>query len=186
MYWENIEGICDFQNIYSEMVGKFNNAVFVEIGTWKGKSAMYMAEQIKGSKKNIKFYTIDIYMYTEEHNRRGVRFAENTSFFDEVAKNLEPLKDYVTMLQGRSQDLYTQFEDNSIDFIFMDGNHDYEDVKEDIRKWFPKVKKGGYIGGHDYCEPSCGVKKAVDELLFSPLPNKSSFIYQKMFQEFIK
>ncbi|MES2199322.1 MAG: class I SAM-dependent methyltransferase [Chlamydiota bacterium] len=52
--------------------------------------------------------------------------------------------------------------------MFIDGNHDYDFVKEDIKLWLPKVRAGGILAGHDY-DPEgkefSGVKRAVDELL---------------------
>jgi hypothetical protein len=42
------------------------------------------------------------------------------------------------------------FEDNSLDFVYIDANHTYEGVKEDIKYWYPKVKPGGLLLGHDY------------------------------------
>jgi predicted O-methyltransferase YrrM len=54
------------------------------------------------------------------------------------------------------------YKDRSLDFVFIDGSHEYEDVKEDIYHWYPKVKKGGIIAGHDYTTYA-GVKEAVDE-----------------------
>jgi len=54
--------------------------------------------------------------------------------------------------------LYT---DNSIDFIYIDASHDYENVKNDLIHWYPKVKIGGVIAGHDYYREE--VKRAVDE-----------------------
>ncbi len=42
------------------------------------------------------------------------------------------------------------FEDESLDFVFIDGNHDFEYVVEDICKWTKKVRKGGIVSGHDY------------------------------------
>jgi hypothetical protein len=52
----------------------------------------------------------------------------------------------------------------SFDFIYIDANHSYEEVREDLRLWFPKVKLGGIIGGHDYGFSAFpGVKQAVDE-----------------------
>ena len=59
------------------------------------------------------------------------------------------------------------FDDESLDFIFIDASHDYQNVYDDIKAWFPKVKKSGIISGHDY---SWGeeVKKAVHDF-FDPL-----------------
>lgn len=53
--------------------------------------------------------------------------------------------------------------DDSLDFIFIDADHQYASVKADIIAWWSKVKDGGFLTGHDYGTP--GVKKAVDEFL---------------------
>jgi predicted O-methyltransferase YrrM len=53
------------------------------------------------------------------------------------------------------------YEDYSIDFIYIDADHTYESVIQDIESWQSKVKKGGYLGGHDIYIPD--VKKAVEE-----------------------
>ena len=50
-----------------------------------------------------------------------------------------------------------------LDFVFIDASHKYEMVKADIEAWYPKVKSGGILGGHDYCTAEPGVMKAVDE-----------------------
>jgi len=68
-----------------------------------------------------------------------------------------------------SNNFNSQVEDESLDFVYIDGNHSYESCKNDIEMWLPKIKKNGYIGGHDYllkCFP--GVVKAVDEKFGSP------------------
>lgn len=52
----------------------------------------------------------------------------------------------------------------NLDFIYIDANHSYEGVTEDIRTWFSKIRDGGIISGHDYGHPNFqGVKKAIDE-----------------------
>lgn len=53
--------------------------------------------------------------------------------------------------------------DGSLDFVFIDADHRYESVNEDIAHWAPKVRKGGWVGGHDYNEKWPGVVRAVDE-----------------------
>lgn len=53
--------------------------------------------------------------------------------------------------------------DGSLDFIFIDAGHSYAAVAADIRAWAPKVKPGGWVGGHDYHPNHPGVIQAVDE-----------------------
>jgi len=161
MYWENIQGNFTFQLLYSNMVNRFNNAVFVEIGTWKGQSTVYMAEKIKNLGKNIKFYTIDNFKafggYDSDED------VKNGSVFEKYTLNIEPVKEYIHTIIGDSKLVHTQFEDGSIDFLFLDGDHTYDGVKKDLQLWINKIKKGGVIAGHDYNELSCGVRQAVDE-----------------------
>lgn len=143
------------------MVQKFDNAIFVEIGTWKGKSAVYMAESIKQSRKKIKFYTIDTFKDFAGYNED--KDVKAGTVFQLYLKNIESVKDYVETLVGDSKDLYNNFQDETIDFLFLDGDHTYKGVKKDLELWFSKVKKRGIIAGHDYNEATCGVKQAVDE-----------------------
>jgi len=55
------------------------------------------------------------------------------------------------------------FFENNFDFVYIDGNHDYESVARDMKDWFPKLKSGGILCGHDYNETNPGTKKAVNE-----------------------
>lgn len=62
-----------------------------------------------------------------------------------------------------------KFDDDSIQFVYIDALHTYEGVKKDIELWYPKVMNGYFIAGHDYgSRHHPGVKKAVDELLGKP------------------
>jgi hypothetical protein len=53
--------------------------------------------------------------------------------------------------------------DESLDFVFVDAGHSYAAVSADIDAWWPKVKPGGWFGGHDYHEHHPGVMRAVQE-----------------------
>ena len=70
----------------------------------------------------------------------------------------------ITDIKGTSWEMANNFEDESVDFVFIDAGHEYDSVVKDITSWLPKIKKGGIISGHDYFNP-CGVKQAVDELI---------------------
>ncbi len=53
-------------------------------------------------------------------------------------------------MQMKSEEACKHFDDEFFDLVYIDAQHDYEDVKQDIKLWLPKVKKGGVIAGHDY------------------------------------
>jgi len=57
----------------------------------------------------------------------------------------------------------------SLDFVFIDAQHDYKSVRDDILAWRPKVKPGGLLCGHDYQPNFPGVVRAVDELISEPI-----------------
>lgn len=170
-YYRNINGWFDFKNFYNFIVENFDNATFVEIGTWKGKSLMYLAEKVKESGKNIKIIGIDTFEGSESTPTMGdnveMQSISSDYLYETYLKNIEPLKDIITTIRGDSRVVYKQFADQSIDVLFIDGDHSYEAVKKDIELWFPKVKIGGIISGHDYTELyGYGVVKAVKELFF--------------------
>jgi hypothetical protein len=54
---------------------------------------------------------------------------------------------------------------SGLDFVYIDGAHDYDNVRGDIQRWWPKVNPGGILGGHDFCEDWPGVIRAVTEFL---------------------
>jgi len=57
-----------------------------------------------------------------------------------------------------------RFKDEELDFVYIDGNHEYSNVKKDIQLWYPKIKKGAYIAGDDYdWHLGDDVKRAVNE-----------------------
>ena len=68
------------------------------------------------------------------------------------------------LLKGESKDIANKIENDSLDFVYIDADHHYENVLEDINAWFGKVRNGGIISGHDYCRylDHFGVIEAVD------------------------
>jgi len=69
----------------------------------------------------------------------------------------------VSILQMTSAKAAEIFCDGSLDAVYIDANHNYENVKQDISMWLPKLKDGGMMTGHDY--QWTDVKKACDELI---------------------
>ena len=64
---------------------------------------------------------------------------------------------------GKSEDLAPFIPDGIADLVFIDADHTYEAVKQDIMLWKPKLKPGGLLSGHDYDKKHPDVKRAVDD-----------------------
>ena len=87
-----------------------------------------------------------------------------------AANKLSIFKERSEIIREASVQAATKIQNESLDFVYIDANHSYESVKQDLELWWPKLKKGGVFSGHDYIngqfpEGLFGVKKAVDEFL---------------------
>jgi hypothetical protein len=150
------EGFFTYPALYSNMVAEANDGdVLVEIGSYKGQSALFMGEAIRNSGKRLRFFAVDHFQGSEEHTDKD--------FFNQFLVNISPLASWINPVQADSITASQEFPDNHAFFVFIDASHDYESVKADVEAWLPKVKKGGYLAGHDWHhEP---VKRAVIEVL---------------------
>lgn len=163
-FYKNLgENWFTYPNLYSTVVKKYNdNSHFVEVGTWKGMSASYMAVEIINSGKNIKFDCIDTWEYTDLQNDINQSMFNN--LYETFLNNIEPVKHIVNPVRCLSWEGALLYENKSLDFIFIDAAHDYDSVVKDINAWLPKLKSSGVLAGHDY-RNAIGVKKAVDEII---------------------
>lgn len=133
------------------------NGVMLEVGVYKGEAM----KQFMDSGKFRRYFGVDWWSgeYADPNPIFLKDIPEAEMRFDEVAKNYPVVKMKMT-----SEEASAYFKDEVFDFVYLDGNHNYEFVRKDIDLWWPKVKIGGYFGGHDYSNLACGgVKKAVDE-----------------------
>jgi hypothetical protein len=170
----------DFK-VYKDIIAKLKDgAVVVEVGSFKGKSSSYMAVEIVNSHKNIKFYCVDTWEGSEEHQKDGVfedKDVVEHSLYDVFVANMKPVEGYYIPMQMTSVEASKLFADNSIDFVYIDAAHDYDSVKEDIEHWILKVKTGGTIGGHDYFHDP--VRRAIKRTIGRVEERGSSWTYIK-------
>lgn len=167
MNWNEVPGFFDSDLVYKLAVKTFpKGSTFVEIGSWMGRSTSCLGQLVKQSQKNIKVYAVDTFEGSEEHTDI-VKDIENhsTSLLELFNHNIKScdVSEIITPIQGKSLDVVSQFEDESIDFIFIDASHDYDNVLADITAWYPKLKPGGLIAGDDYALCWNGVIRAVNE-----------------------
>jgi len=159
---------------YSYLAHKLKeDDVFVEIGAWLGQSSIFIAEHIKRKKLKMEFYTIDIFDGEIKDTSFEIKteVAKEKKIYETFLKNTAHVKDYITTITGNSKEVYKQFKNESIDYLFIDGDHSHEGFKEDIKLWYPKVKIGGIVSGHDYIWGGNGVKPIIDSFsLFKAQP----------------
>ena len=163
-YYNTIDGWFDYKNFYKQIVANLpNNAKIVEIGAWKGCSTSFLAVEIINSKKDIELEVVDMWQEFEQINLP----SEPIDFevvYKEFIKNMEPVNNLLKMkiTRGASVDAAKHHGDRTLDFVFIDGGHDFKDVNGDINAWLPKIKSGGTIAGHDYSPNWPGVIEAVN------------------------
>lgn len=167
-FYQNIQGWCSFYDIYADLVRRFpSGSHFVEIGTWRGQSASFMAVEIINSGKQIKFDCVDTWHGTlnEELHQQDPGVINDT-LYNEFITNMKPVEGYYNPIRMDSVSAAALYDDASLDAVFIDGDHLYDGVLADIRAWLPKVKPGGFIGGDDYGHivDSEGVQRAVQEV----------------------
>ena len=131
-----------------------NIDVAVEIGTWRGEYALKMINVLKPNK----FYAVDPYrIFPGMVSAPGSEYDSQESL-DKLASTVTTLLESHggNLIRDVSAQACTQFADNSIDIVYIDGDHTYEGVKTDINCWWPKVKSGGILCGDDYVKSTTG------------------------------
>jgi len=153
-----------YPKLYSEMVKRFpSGSHFVELGSWKGMSAAYMAVEIINSQKDIKFDCIDIWAdggYLED----GTQDLFGIDLMNKFLENTKPVAHAINAIHNDSVEASKNYADGSVDFVFIDGDHSYNGCKRDIEAWLPKMKPNSIFAGHDYawCE---SVRNAVRDTI---------------------
>lgn len=133
-----------------------------EIGVHKG------AFTEKFCKAGFKMYAIDPWKAYVGAGRSQQAQERQDFLYGHTQRTLAPYKD-CTIIRKTSKDALEDFKDGSLDFVYLDGDHSFPFIAEDIFYWYRKVRKGGVLSGHDYfcTDPSannviCHVSFVVD------------------------
>jgi glycosyltransferase involved in cell wall biosynthesis/predicted O-methyltransferase YrrM len=172
--FNEIPGWFSYTDLYDELVEKVpTNANVVELGTWFGKSTNYLASKIKESDKKINFTTIDTFKGSDDEElHQTIVDSFNGDIFYEFIDNTVLADNYnvFNVIKDTSKNAANQFTNCSIDFMMLDAGHTYEDVTNDLKIWYNKIKPGGYITGDDYGGSFFpGVTKAADEFFYGQI-----------------
>ena len=157
--------------------------IFLEIGVFHGVTARNICELLYQTHKNdFKYIGLDLFEETEENKNEVI--PNNTFnnplkriYFKYIKKqnpySLEAVKDLlkkfeknIHLIQGNSNKVLKKIDMSKIDYVFLDGGHEYNTVKNDLDNCIEVVKKGGTVLCDDYNLGSApGVKRAIDEFV---------------------
>ncbi len=140
---ENISGSLELAEIFREL--NFN--IGAEIGVDRGGYAETLCQE----NQNLHLYGIDPWEPTAyEIGVSGMPTDQGyfDSCYGEAKARLAPYN--CTIIKKNSMDALDHFKDNSLDFVYIDANHDFINFTKDLHYWIKKVRIGGIVAGHDY------------------------------------
>lgn len=137
--------------------------VGAEVGVYQGK----FSEEF--CKVGLKTYSIDPWLAYDYAGRVARNQLEQTGNYEKAVARLAPYGELSVIIRKTSADALDDFRDGSLDFVYIDGNHEFSYFAFDLYEWNRKLKKGGILCGHDYFNTPkhatgtlCHVKAAVD------------------------
>jgi hypothetical protein len=139
----------------------------VEIGVNDG----WFSEWILRGWRGEKLYSVDPWRAEIDLNGDYENWSQERidAVYEAVVRRLAPYGARSEILRETSVEAAGRFPDRTLDFVYIDAAHDVDSVREDIAAWFPKMRPGGIISGHDYYDGPLhgtvyGVRTAVREL----------------------
>jgi GT2 family glycosyltransferase len=152
--WESIPGAFDFQDVYRDAVAAApRGGTLVEVGCYFGRSLAFLAGTARQSGKGLRVWGVD---WGKGSPESPGQLAEARSlggtFAAKLTENIARagLADDVRLLIADSAEAAARFNDQSLDFVFLDAGHAAAAVLRDLVAWWPKVRPGGTLAGHDY------------------------------------
>lgn len=147
----------DLAKVFAELAYTYG----AEIGVWQGAYSIELCQ----ANPNLRLLCVDPWLsYPEWIDRKNSRKYAMEAIYRDACNALAPYR--CTIRRGLSKDVAPTIPDGSLDFVYIDGNHVYAAVMEDLTLWAPKVRRGGIVAGHDYRQyekqPEIEVEQAVN------------------------
>jgi len=151
-----------------ELIKEHGCKNIIEIGVWKGHTTRNLLRVFDDELD--RFWSVDTWNVMGPGHGRMTKMDFNawSILHARVCLDMYYFKS-LRVLRMSSAEAATMFPKGyEFDLVFIDASHYYADVKADIKLWWPRVKKGGLLTGHDYVKPGnrhYGVTEAVNELI---------------------
>ena len=152
--WDEISGFFVPEDV-EKLQELARDKVCLEVGSLLGRSTTAIAEVAK------RVYAVDTFRASGDGADQVAGAAHEFTTLDGFCANTFGYTN-IRICIGLSCEIAKTFDDNYLDLVLVDGSHKYEDVRDDIEAWWPKLKEGRAMAFHDYGGWD-GVTKAVDE-----------------------
>lgn len=154
-----IENMTDnsIYEVYRRAVRHFTDgSLFAEVGVYYGNSVLWLAKEIMISGKHINVFAVDKWDYKEGAGK-------SVDIFREFVKNIRGFEHVIWPLRQDSVFAAQRIKDSfEIDFVYIDADHRFDSVLNDILAWRKVMTSDGWIAGHDYTDE--GVRRAVNSV----------------------
>lgn len=160
-YFHTIPGFFWFEHGYRRFLAALPDdrpSAWVEIGALQGRSTAFLGVEAARLGKPVSLHVVDSWQFPTPE--------KGAELYQAFQRQIQPVvaalgEDRVNVYRLPSMEAVKLFEDESVDVVWVDGDHHYEACRADILAWWPKLKVGGYMGGDDWnMEP---VQRAVVE-----------------------
>ena len=184
---------------FLEEVSRKKPKVFLEIGVFHGVTARNVCELLyKIHKNNFKYVGLDLFGVSEENENERI---PSTNFsnplkkfyynfvkrqdpysFTAVSELLNKFKENIHLIQGNSNKILPKMDMSKVDYVFLDGGHHYNTVKNDLTNCIKVILNGGTVLCDDYnLSYAPGVKQAIDEFV-----NSNKFKRTILYERFVR
>ena len=181
--FNEIPGWFSYDKFYDNIVEKLpNNSNIVEVGTWMGKSTNYLLSRLKEGVKKVNLTVVDTFKGNGDSIQSKTLELYGGDLFTEFSDNAVMFDNYddFNIIKDKSTHAKDSFVNNSLDFVYLDANHNYQQLIDDIDSWFYKVKPGSIIAGDDYGTNIFGdVTNAVNDYFYGQVTQKGWTWFRK-------
>lgn len=148
---------------YHVVLPRIINERKLKVGAEVGVSCGLHSYKILEYTNLEKLYSVDPYRSYGDSTNVDMPQKHFDIMYLKVKDKLSKFGNRTKMIRDLSKDASPMFKKHELDFVFLDANHQYEFVKEDLNLWYEKVRPGGIVAGDDYATIHPGVPQAVDE-----------------------
>ncbi len=157
IYSDGLMDLIDYINQYSDT----KNMCMIEIGSYAGESTEIFSKHFKS------VLSIDPFLNDYDLDDPACSYMDFDNVYELFVLKINELKN-IKHIRKTSDDAILELQNETFNFIYIDGLHTYEQVKKDLKNYIKLVPNSGFIGGHDYHKNWEGVIKVVHEELGGP------------------